>query len=332
MMTFKAVIVGCGRIGSEFADDPRVSGIYSHAGAYSANPDVELVAVCDVDRGRADRAAARWRVPAYTNATQMLCQTMPDIVSICSPDSTHAEVMRWCLDVPSVRGIFAEKPLAQNLPDAMQLERIAVDSDRKVVVNYIRRYAAGHHSVRELIARGDLGTLHSVTGLYSGGLLHNGSHWVDLARWLFGEVVAVEAMSRAGDDGAIATPHVLLHFANGLAACLFGAGPYGIFEMDIIGSSGRIRIAESGHVIEAFRIGDNPRYSGFTALLPDGKWNGGLEYAMVHALEDLVSCMRTGKRPSCSIEDGVAALQVCMAGLEAAGSGRRISLSAAQGG
>lgn len=46
----KAGIVGCGRIGSQFDDDPKRKFVVTHAGAYSAIDGVELVAACDLNR------------------------------------------------------------------------------------------------------------------------------------------------------------------------------------------------------------------------------------------------------------------------------------------
>ena len=49
-MTYRAGIIGCGRIGSEFDENPGAKAVSSHAGAYSASDGVALVAVCDLDR------------------------------------------------------------------------------------------------------------------------------------------------------------------------------------------------------------------------------------------------------------------------------------------
>ena len=51
MKKYKAAIIGCGRIGSEFDDDTMLTnhfGISSHAGAYNENSEIELVAAADI--------------------------------------------------------------------------------------------------------------------------------------------------------------------------------------------------------------------------------------------------------------------------------------------
>ncbi|MGN6561640.1 MAG: Gfo/Idh/MocA family oxidoreductase, partial [Thermomicrobiales bacterium] len=52
-MTIRVAIVGAGNIGK------------THARVYQANPLAELVAICDIDRARADAAAAEFGIKAY---------------------------------------------------------------------------------------------------------------------------------------------------------------------------------------------------------------------------------------------------------------------------
>src|SRR5207253_5065884 len=112
-MVYRAALIGCGKIGSEFDDFPRAAGIYSHAGAYSACSQTELVAVCDLDQSKLDRCASRANVKQrFRDHREMLADIRPDIVSVCTPDSTHYDLLRDVINTSSVKGILAEKPLA----------------------------------------------------------------------------------------------------------------------------------------------------------------------------------------------------------------------------
>jgi len=91
---FRAAVIGCGKIGSEFADDPQVKDIYTHAGAYMECPDTELVGVCDTNKEKAQICKDKWGLSGfYTNYHDMVSETKTDIVSICTPDSTHYEII-----------------------------------------------------------------------------------------------------------------------------------------------------------------------------------------------------------------------------------------------
>src|SRR6267143_5411046 len=140
-MVYRAALIGCGKIGSEFDDNPRVNGVYSHAGAYTACSATELFAVCDTDPNRLSRSAEKWNVAGtFRDARQMLAETRPDIVSICTPDSTHYELLRAALSTPGVRAVFAEKPLAAELDQANEIVEEAGRRSVLLAVNYTRRY------------------------------------------------------------------------------------------------------------------------------------------------------------------------------------------------
>ena len=96
-MGYRAALIGCGKIASEFADDPGLAsaGICTHAQAYAATPEIQLVAVCDSDPAKLQRCGERWKVAArYRDAGRLLAEVRPDIVSVCTPDATHYRVVQ----------------------------------------------------------------------------------------------------------------------------------------------------------------------------------------------------------------------------------------------
>ena len=83
MNQLRAALIGCGKMGSEYSSDIQQSGVYSHAHAYSAHPDTELVAVCDADLRRAKTFADQWNVSAhFDDYREMLAVAQPELVSI----------------------------------------------------------------------------------------------------------------------------------------------------------------------------------------------------------------------------------------------------------
>lgn len=327
-MPLRTVIIGCGRIGSEAADDQARIGVYSHAGAYTACAATRLVAVCDRDPARARRCAQRWGgLPWYTDVAALLRAERPDLVSVCTPDATHEAVLRQVLAAPSVRGVLAEKPLAMRAAAARRLVQQARTRGVTLAVNYSRRYAASHARVRALLAAGRLGDIQAVTGYYGKGTLHNGTHWFDLVRWLFGEIVSV-----TGWKGADAETHgALLRFASGLTATLHptDARAYALFELDVLGTRGRLRLTDFGQRVERSRVAPSAQYSGYRTLVPQPADTGALRDVTLHAVRDLARAVRTGGAPACTGEDGLAALQVAEAVVRSARTGRPVRLGAA---
>jgi len=315
MTEYRAAMIGCGKIGSEFASDPLVKGTYTHAGAYAASSRVQLVAVCDANPVRLAACGDLWHVAArFTDAREMLQAVRPDILSVCSPDETHAAMIALALE-HGVRAIVAEKPVAVDVNDARRIIGRASALGVPIVVNYTRRFADGHVRVSEMIKQDMLGDIQSVAGYYTKGVRHNGTHWFDLARFFFGEVADVLASaSVAGDASNDPTLSVELRFDGGLRASLVGCNSaFSIFEMDIVWTRGRIRLIDSGHSIELYNVADSPHYSGYRSLSAAETWPGGMGEAMPKVIANCVACLDGTGVPVCSGQDGLAALEVAVA-------------------
>jgi len=327
-MTLRAAVIGCGRIGSLFAEDPGLADdVYSHAGAYALSPATELVAVCDLNPQAAANCAARWDVDSwFTDAADLLAQARPEIVSICTPDETHYEVARLALEAPSVRAILCEKPLATDAQEGGELVRLANGTGTIVAVAYVRRYAGNMRNLRRRLEEGSLGPVRAVSGWYGNGLLHNGSHWLDLLRMLAGEVEWVEAADRLREGGADPSLDVTLGLSSGGVASLRGvdASNYSIFEMDLLTGCGRVSIRDSGHRVDLFRARPSGRYEGYSELVAEPHDLGDMRNLMLHAVEDLAAALREGRAPLCTAEDALAALRIAMAASKSLAEGRRI--------
>ncbi len=312
--TWRAAVIGCGWIGSGVADDPRADGIQAHAAAYSSCADTLLVGVCDADASLALRAARRWGLSSgATEVAELLSQARPQIVSVCTPDATHAQILRQILESPDIRAVIAEKPLALDVAEARSIVDLADARGVVLAVNYTRRFASSHIEAHERILSGALGRIVAVQGLYTKGIIHNGSHWFDLARWLVGEITRVQAWQGApGSGGSDPTCHVRLTFAGGQSGVLLGLDErcYTVFEMDVLGTAGRLRIADSGMRLEWFEAAPSPHYSGYRSLQSTGETVAGFRDVALRMVENVVAALRNGTPPRCNGADAIAALTV----------------------
>lgn len=328
---YKAALVGCGKIGSEFADDPLMRGdVFSHAEAYDSCADTILAGVVDVDRSRLDRCGDRWGVGArFVSVGEMMSAVMPEIVSVATPTSTHRDVLSQILasETPP-RAILCEKPLATTVEDAERIVMEARERGVLLVVMHMRRYAANMQKLREFLEQGGIGELRGVSGWLTKGTVHNGTHWFDLLRFLVGEVELVHALDVLGEPGDDPTLDVALRMESGMLATMRAAevANFTICEMDIMGSKGRARIVDSSYTVEISNTVASPRYSGYVELVDTAVDLGDRKDVMLHAVEDIVGCLRTGAAPRSSGEDGVEALRIGLAAHESARTGGVVRL------
>src|SRR5438876_6697294 len=193
-MVYRAALIGCGKIASAFADDPgfATAGVCTHAQAYAQCEATQLVAICDNDAAKLERCGQRWHVAArYRDAGRLLADEQPQIVSVCTPHHRHYELVRTALLADGVRAVLAEEPLALEIEQARELVMLAADRGVLLAVNYLRRYAERMVWLQEFLRSGGIGTVRLASGIYTKGTLHSGTHWLDLARFLVGEVILV---------------------------------------------------------------------------------------------------------------------------------------------
>lgn len=316
MIKYKAAIVGCGRIASLFSKDPLRKGIVTHAAAYKDNPQTELVAACDIDSTRLKEFGKTWRVKSlYTNFEDMLKKEAIDILSVCSWDSTHYGIVKNAAK-NKVKAIFCEKPISDNLNKADEMVKLCSKNRVVLAVNHSRRWDQFEHKIRDYIQQGGLGRIQCASAYYTGGITNTGTHLLDLLRFFFGDAQWVWSnpilRHRAQDpviDGYI-------YFNSGFGCFLHGLDvkAYLIFEIDIYGTKGRLRIKNSGFDSQAWIAADSPRFSGYKELKEvNSLFKNGYKNVLKNALRDIFDCIKNKNEPFSSGRDGVKALELICA-------------------
>jgi predicted dehydrogenase len=259
---YRAAIVGLGRVGLLFDQDEKRQEVWTHFTAYERLSErFELVAVCDVDARRLALASARRpSVSAFDTLTELLAAVPLDVVSLCTPIELHAEQIEE--SAGQVRAIVCEKPLSSDLASGKRAVAACADVDTALAVNYYKRFTGPVQSAARLLADGAIGDVRSASALYSGPLDAVGSHAIDLLQFLVGPL-RVDHVVRAGDrETAVGA------FGREGVATVAATGPRRdlVFELDLIGSEGRLRILDNCDRLELFRFGESARYDGYREL------------------------------------------------------------------
>lgn len=209
----------------------------AHMNALQLIEDVQIACVCDIDRDKADSAAARFVAKAYTDYRQMLDAEKLDALYVCVPPYAHEDQELMAAE----KGIhlFVEKPVALTLDKARQVSEAIRRSGIVAAVGYHWRYQSNTNRAREILAGRQIGM---VLGYWMGGfpsvswwrrmeksggqMVEQTTHIFDLARYLCGEVVEVYAAYANRDSHNIPDFNVYdvgtatLKFANGAVGCI----------------------------------------------------------------------------------------------------------------
>ncbi len=326
-MTLKAVVVGCGRMGSTY-DDGRRGEPRSHAGTYRASDAVDLAGGVDPDPRRRDAFERRWRVPAFGTIEEAADRLHPDVWSICTPPEIRVDVI-GAVVARGARAIWCEKPLAESVSSALKVERLVDRAGVPLVLNYSRRWDSGHRAVVAWMRKGRFGSLEHGVVHYTRGLRNYGTHAIDLLRWFVGEAVWVRAVPGYDDGSPDPSPCALLGYPGGAGVALMPVrrAAYNVFEVDLLGDRGRVTLSDFGRRVTVNEVvpmsgWPNERTLGRAASTP--RIVAGTDGTLSAALRDVVSAARRGRAPSCGVRDGVAALRVAEAIDEAARTGRTV--------
>lgn len=133
MKKLKAAVIGVGHLGKE------------HARIYSQIPEVELVAICDLDPAKAEKAK-ELGTKFTTNYKEILGDI--DLASISTPTSSHYKIAKEVLGA-GVHSLI-EKPITLRLEDADELIEIAKAKNLTLKVGHVERYNAGFKRVLKI--------------------------------------------------------------------------------------------------------------------------------------------------------------------------------------
>ncbi|MHB8216276.1 MAG: Gfo/Idh/MocA family protein [Candidatus Sulfotelmatobacter sp.] len=139
----KTAIVGCGKVAG------------THALAYQALPNSELVSVCDISGDRAQAFARNLQVNAYTDLAEMLEREHVDVLSVCTQHTQHPAAV----EMAAAAGVhvISEKPLAVDLASCDRAIAAARAAGIKLGVISQRRWYEPVQRMKEAIDAGKIG-------------------------------------------------------------------------------------------------------------------------------------------------------------------------------
>jgi predicted dehydrogenase len=296
-------LVGAGRMGNV------------HAALLHNEPDVHIVAVCDLLPERAQKMADEWGGRAYTDYHEMLGAEELDAAYVCTPTYNHGEIALACVE----KGLhlFVEKPLELDLGVAGRLVRAAESAGVIATVAFHWRYSQGYERAARLIGDDPIALVNLRwywtrppipwmwdRHLAGGQIVDQNIHLVDLSQALAGDIEIVYAQYNQRQvnfepnfdnwDGYAVT---FRYKTGAVGNC---AGTYGLFPEIQAGPSAdfalrdrMVRVTDKGAAL--FTPG------GVEEWLNEGPFHAGVNRVFIQALREqnpslVRSTLRSGLR------------------------------------
>jgi predicted dehydrogenase len=316
----------------------------THANGWSKTPAV-MAGFYSLDPKSVQSLAHQYGGQIYQTLDDLIADV--DVVDICAPTHLHHELV---LKVAAAKKhIVCEKPLALTLTQAQEMVAACEQAGVQLLVAHVVRFFPEYAAAKAAVDRGDIGNV-AVVRLTrcsfqpklaadnwflditkSGGMMLDLMiHDFDYARWIAGDVVSVFARSvrgrtpRAPEDYGIA----ILRHANGAISNVEGgwAYPPPMFRtaLEIAGDSGLIEHpADSAVPLGIFL----KQYGGSDAPdvgIPGSPLHEDPYTTQIKHFYDVLTGKVAWSRVTA--QDGFAAVQIALAAIESARTGRQVNI------
>ena len=229
--------------------------------------------------------------------------------------------------------------MALTTREGFLVRKLLADSGVKAVVSHQHRYGEHYRKVKEIVASGALGRIHTVYGTASGWMMHMISHLIDYMRWYNegtskGESPAAQwVMAQGAGRGKLTdllpSPDYIagfIQFANGVRGIVeCGAGAPDVPEVDYWFRKCRIGAQGTEGFAEVLTGG------GWRAVTKAGASSGGgsmnYDLDMPPYIQDIADWLDDDRKMHpCNFESAYAGFEIMMAFCRSAANGGQVSL------
>lgn len=191
-------------------------GTIVHAPVLQRHPGFEVVSLSSIRPGRARTEAERLHIPfAFDNWRRMIKQVPMDLVVVASEPARHADMVIASLE--SGIDVLCEKPPALSVDEAMHMQEVANQRNRRLLINFEWRYLPERQKIKQILNEGLLGKVIHVNWTEAWGILDRireeentwdwqadkgggmlgavGSHMIDAINDWFGSLSMVQGLT-----------------------------------------------------------------------------------------------------------------------------------------
>ena len=325
-MKFKTAFLGCGRVAEHY----RKMLI-----DYSPIKEIEIVAVCDIEKQKAIDLSKAFNCNVYFNYDEMIANEKIDIIFILTPSGHHFKHSKFALE--NGVNVLCEKPITLDPQEAVLLDEIAKKRNLWCVTVFQNRWNPAVSITKKTVDSGRLKKIITAnirlqwcrlqnyyedgwhgTWFMDGGVINQQAiHHIDALQWILGPVEAVCATStnRINKLEAEDTLVAILKFKNGALGTIeatTAARPIDYeAAMSILGEGGKIQIGGIAlNKIDEWYIEDKIDEDDlikdeFSNDVPNGY---GLSHSIL--LKELVSNLQKDMIPGVSISSAINTLNI----------------------
>lgn len=286
----------------------------------------KVIGVCETDQEAASKVKTAYRVPVYKDLESILNADGVEAVTVCTPTTTHYAVTREALEAG--KHVLVEKPMTSTLEEAQEIIKISEKNSLHLAVGFIERFNPAVRTLKDSIEKGLLGKIILVmarrvtrwperigdVGVTKDSAIHD----LDVMRYLL-ESEVEEVYSKTGslqhrfEDYS----EIMVRFKNGAVGFVDAnwLTPRKLRRLTVTGSEATGLL---DYITQQVTVEDSEK-----SVRPVVKWT---EPLMLE-LQNFITCIEIGEKPSPDGDDGLKALEICEAALKSNRENRVIKIS-----
>ncbi len=193
---YSLTIIGGGAISCGY-DSPKDKNILTHIHGALKHHKIKLNNIVEIDKKQQQNIRDKWgdNLKIYSNLEDSLENTKSDIIIVATPTNTHLKIIKDIFNIYEPKLIICEKPTVSSLDEFNKLIQIFDNKSTKIITNFIRRFDPIYNELKKFI-KNDTNETYHFYGTFTKGLMHNGSHLIDLISMLIGKINSVEAIEK----------------------------------------------------------------------------------------------------------------------------------------
>ena len=188
-------IIGGGAVACGY-DSPNDRDIVTHIHGALLNPKIHLNAIVELKKNRQQYITKKWgnSFRVFSNLKNCVKKYKSDIVIVSTPTNSHLKTIKELLSLYCPKLIIVEKPIVSNLLEFKKLNLLSKKIGVKIITHFTRRFDPSMDTLNKLIKNEK--KIHHFYGTFSKGLIHNGSHMIDLINWLLGDIQNIKSINK----------------------------------------------------------------------------------------------------------------------------------------
>lgn len=333
-------LVGCGRISGK-----HIEALKEH------RDNAEIVAVCDTDAEKLERAVAETGAPGFRSFDDLLAESDADVVCLATPSGLHSHQTEAA--AAAGKHIVTEKPMATRWKDGLQMVSACDRAGVRLFVVKQNRRNTTLQLLKRAIDEKRFGRIYMVHinvfwtrpqayydsagwrgtwELDGGAFMNQASHYVDLIDWLVGPVADIQAMTGTlarniqVEDTGVMNIRWRSGALGSMSVTMLTYPKNYEGSITIIGEKGTVRVG--GVAVNEIETWDFEESCDYDRTVGEASYETSSVYGFGHPLyyKNVIDVLRGDAEPETDGREGLKSLEILIAAYLSARDGRTVSL------